>query len=353
MGKNKIKPIKLPADELAHKNCAIEWWYFNGNLKDKEGKEYSFMNCLFKAELSKMPKPFAILPNKPPLKNFYFSHSLLSDIDKKKFTHRTSPLSILSLDSFQKSLLFINYLNPILKNGYINCIIEKIDTKTYHIKNEDIELYLTPQKKPLLEGGKGFMDFGLSSTYYYSITNFRTEGKIKINDKWVEVTGKSWMDHQWSEKLSKKNEWDWFSIQLADNTEIVCFRYGNEKAKIYSADISLPNGTQKNCKEVEITPGKETWTSPVSKAVYPTSWHIKLPREKIELHLKARIQNQEMLFGSMSYWEGPLEVIGTYNNKKVKGKGFMELVGYNSKYSNIRYAKDEIQKALGVFLKNI
>jgi predicted secreted hydrolase len=257
------------------------------------------------------------------------------------------------LDSFKNPLLFINYLNPVLKNGYINCIIEKLNEKTYHIKNEEIELYFTSQKKPLLEGGEGFIDFDASTTYYYSLTNLQTTGKIKIKDEWIEVSGKSWMDHQWAQKLSEKNEWDWFSIQLENNVEIVCFRYGNEKVRVCSADISYPNGKQKNFKNIEITPKKETWKSPVTKAVYPTSWQIKIPEEGIDLHLKARVKNQEMLFGAMSYWEGPSEINGMFENKKIRGRGFMELVGYPSQYNNVKYIRDEIKKTASRFLANV
>jgi hypothetical protein len=42
----------------------------------------------------------------------HFSHSLITDLNNKKFHHRLAPLSIISEDSFSKPLLYINYLNP-------------------------------------------------------------------------------------------------------------------------------------------------------------------------------------------------------------------------------------------------
>jgi hypothetical protein len=56
-----------------------------------------------------------------------------------------------------------------------------------------------------------------------------------------------------------------------------------------------------------------------------------------------------MLFGSINYWEGPLAVTGMFNKKKVSGDGFMELVGYPSKYSNTQYIKDEISETADQF----
>ncbi len=340
------KPIKFPEDESAH-DYTVEWWYFNGHLKDILGNEYSFMKCLFKVDVKKVKIPFL---SRVPLKTSYFSHSLVSDITHKSFYHKITPFSVISDDSFSKPLLFINYLNPEIKNGYINCVIEKTDGSTYHIKNEDIDLALISTKEPLLEGGNGFLDLRSKTTYYYSLTNLKTEGRIRIKNRWVDVTGKSWMDHQWANASYSRDKWDWFSVQLNDRTEIVCCRYDDGKTKTYFADISYPNGTQEHFKEIEMISFGESWTSPKSKAVYPLSWKIKIPAKNIQLDLTTRIDDQEMLFGSINYWEGPLRADGRFNGKKVSGVGFMELVGYSSNYSNIKYIRDEMGRTANRFV---
>jgi len=339
------KPIKFPEDESAH-DYIVEWWYFNGHLKDALGNGYSFMNCLFRVDVKKVKIPFL---STIPLKTSYFSHSLISDLKQKRFFHRIAPFSVISDDSFSKPLLYINYINPEIKNGYINCVIEKIDELKYHLKNEDIDLILTSVKKPLLEGGKGYLDLHSKTTYYYSLTNLKTEGCIKIKDKWVDVTGKSWMDHQWADASYSKDRWDWFSVQLDDDTEMVCCAYDDGKVKTYFADISYSDKRQEHYKEVEITSLNERWTSPKSKAIYPLAWRIKIPAKNINLNLTAKIESQEMLFGSINYWEGPLRVKGSFDGEKVTGVGFMELVGYPSQYGNVKYINDEIGKMASRF----
>src|ERR1035437_6928793 len=97
------KPIRFPEDESAH-DYIVEWWYFNGHLIDKDDNEYSFMDCLFKVDVKKVKIPFL---SKVPLKTSYFSHSLLSDLNNKKFTHRIAPFSLISEDSFSKPSLYI------------------------------------------------------------------------------------------------------------------------------------------------------------------------------------------------------------------------------------------------------
>ena len=336
----KYKKIKFPEDESAHNNI-IEWWYFNGNLKDKKDNKYAFMNCLFKVDVNKVKIPFL----KVPFKTAYFSHSLLSDIKENKFYPEVNPLSVVSIDSFSKQLLFINYAIPSLK-GHINYVIESPEKSKYHIKTKDLDLIMTSTKKPLLEGGKGFVDLKPEKTYYYSLTNLQTKGKIKIKNKWIDVTGKSWMDHQWADVSYGQNKWTWFSIQLQNNMEIVCFEYDNGKNKTYSASISYPDNKQKHFSEVEFKALGKKWKSEKTGTIYPLSWEIKIPEEKITLKVESLINNQEMNFGTINYWEGALNVKGQIDKKKIKGEGFMELVGYPSDYTKIKFLKEEASWAL-------
>jgi predicted secreted hydrolase len=333
-----IKPVKFPEDESAHE-CIVEWWYFNGHLKDSVGREYSFMDCLFKVDLKRVKAPFW---SWLPLKLLYFSHSLLSDLSRVSFQHRITPFSLISEDSFTKPLLFANYINPEIGTGYVNCVIEKTAESTYHLKNEDADLTLVSTKPPLLEGGAGYVDLGPRSSYYYSLTNLKTSGRIKVGDEWVEVTGKSWMDHQWSQASYAKTHWDWFSIQLDDNTEMICCSYFDDLTRLNFADVSYPDGTQEHLKDVEILPGERQWHSPKSQANYPLSWRVRVPSKGVDLNLETRMENQEMLFGAVNYWEGPLRVEGSFGGQPVQGVGFMELVGYPSKYGTVDYIGDEI-----------
>ena len=68
----KYKPIKFPGDESVH-DYIVEWWYFNGHLKDEQDNEYSFMDCLFKVDIKKVKIPF--LSNIPLKDIIFFSFS--------------------------------------------------------------------------------------------------------------------------------------------------------------------------------------------------------------------------------------------------------------------------------------
>jgi len=334
------KKINFPKDEQSHNNI-IEWWYFNGNLEDEKGNEYAFMNCLFKVDVNRVKIPFL----KSPFKTSYFSHSLLSDIKNKKFYPEVNPISIVSTDSFSKQLLFINYTNPSIK-GYTNYVIESLNKSVYHIKTKDLDLTLASTKQPLLVGGKGFVSLNPEKTYYYSLTNLKTQGQIRINGKWINVIGKSWMDHQWADVPYQKDntKWTWFSIQLQNDMELVCFEFDNSKKKTYLASVSYPNNIQKHFSDVQFKSLGKKWKSKKTETIYPLSWEIKIPKENLTLEVEALVNNQEVNFGTINYFEGPLKVKGKIGEEKIEGKGFMELVGYPANYTKIKFLKDEFKE---------
>jgi len=338
-----LKPIQFPQDENAHHNI-IEWWYFNGHLKDNQGKKYAFMDCLFKADVKKVKIPFL---KKIPYRNIYFAHSLLADIDRQKNEREIQYLTFISKDSFCRPQLFINYYNPLeLVGNYTNYAIEKIAPKKYRIKTQNFDLTLESTKTPLLEGGEGHIKVRGRKSYYYSLTNLRVNGLIKIKEKYLQVNGKAWMDHQWADVSYSHDQWDWFSIQLNNNTEIMACRYSDSKGQDLLVDIINDKGRQISVKDLVIVPGKEKFKSKLTKAEYPLSWDIHIPSQKISLKARALIKKQEMVFGTINYWEGPLIISGSFKGKQVRGQGFAELVGYPSQYNNISLVRGKIKNIL-------
>jgi len=307
MDKKKKPKINLQKDELPHENCTVEWWYFNGFMNSKKRK-YAFMNCLFRTNLKK-----SINLLKIPLQDFYFSHNILYDLSSGKIKKEIIPFVILSPKSFEKNL-FVEYYCPIFKNYGIHKIFRK--GKNIFLQNDYYQVSLMESKNPLYENGTGFINLGEKSTYYYSYTNLKLIGKIGSEI----VTGKAWYDRQWSRQGATNDSWLWFSLQLPDNTEIVCFDYKGKKL----ANIIYENGQQETCK-VNFKPIGEEWTNPRTKISYNLEWEIKIRNSIIgNLTFKTRpfIKDCEVSFGSIHYWEGPVKV--SFNGKRALG--FMEYV---------------------------
>lgn len=355
----KIKPIKLPRDN-GHHDFYIEWWYFNGHLQDKKGNQYAFMDCFFKINSKKVHAPH-ILPNiiEDYLKNgeyIHFAHSILSDISKKKVYKDIQNISLISKDSFKKKLLYINYKDPIVLDNFSNSEIIETSPNNFYLKTKNFNLELENNKKPLLENGKGYEGTPEYGSYYYSLSNFSVKGDLNINGKEIEVEGKAWMDHQWANTVYKKDKWTWFSIQLENNTEIVCIDYEKGGAKDINIIIDMidKNEKQSHYKKAKMVPNKgKYWKSLETKARYPLAWQIKIPEAKIVLETEAILKDQEMIFGPMNYWEGPIKVVAKINSKKTKGKGFMELVGYPSDYNFFILIGKELEKNISNKIKKV
>lgn len=345
-----FEPVDLKKDHNAHKNI-IEWWYFNGHLKDKNDRRYSFMNCLFQADLQRVNLPFLRkIPFKKYAANFlpyaHFAHSSVSDLTSKQIHKTIQNISLVSRDSFHGPRLFINYIDPLIVQGYVNSEIVQTDDNTFRLKTEMLNLELTAKKPVLLEQGKGYVTVRGRDSYYYSFTDLRARGILNINNKIVNVEGKAWMDHQWADVPYSKDVWTWFSFQLDNGTDIMCAEYRDKTGSTFLVDIM--DATCKTCHfdRLIIKPGKEKWTSPDTKAEYPLDWIVEIPDRKISISAKALMEKQEMIYGAINYWEGPLEVTATIRGKKVKGVGFAELVGYPSDYNFVMLAMKQLHKSI-------
>jgi len=346
-----FRPIDFSRDHNAHKNI-IEWWYFNGHLQDKNGNPYSFMNCLFQADLKRVELPFLRkIPFKKYAANFlpyvHFAHSIISDIKRQKNYKEVQNISLVSRDSFGKGNLFINYIDPFIVRGYVNNEIVQTGPETFRLKTETIDLMLTARKPVLLEQGKGFIDVCGRKSYYYSFTHLHAKGTITVENKTIEVEGKVWMDHQWADVAYSKDKWTWFSFQLENGLDIMCAEYRDKKEATLLVDMIDANGKAEHFNRLTVTPGKELWKSKNTRAEYPLNWTIEIPDKDILIEARSTMKDQEMIYGAINYWEGPLSVTATINGEKIKGVGFQELVGYPSDYNFVMLAMKDLQKKLG------
>ncbi len=343
------KKLSFPEDHKQH-DATIEWWYYNGHLQDAEGNKYSFMDCLFRADIERAKIPY--LSNLPLGKVFgkgrhaYSAHSILTNIALNRNHKELQHASIVSNDSFVGERLFVDYIDPIIMHGFVNNIIEETGDDIFHIKTSYVDLKLESRKPMLLENGNGFVTVCGRGSYYYSLTDMETSGSILFEGKRIEVTGRSWMDHQWSDATVKLDKWSWFSLQLDDGTDIMCCEYDNGKTVDYLVDIISKSGKSHHFKSLIVKRGSEVWKSEKTSAVYPMTWDIEIPEFDAKFKVTSQVTDHEMIFMAINYWEGPIEVEGMIGGKEVAGTGFMELVGYPADYHYLLSFGKEVGKKL-------
>ena len=351
-----IKPVILPKDNGPH-DLVVEWWYFNGHLKDGKGKKYSFMDCFFKVNLAKVNiphfAPHLIESHFKKGEYIHFAHSVVSDISKSKSYKEIQNISLVSDDSFKKDLLFISYRNAHLFGENLNSKIIETSPNNFHLQTKILDLTLVSEKKPILEGGHGYVGTPNSGSYYYSFTDMKVKGKINMKGKDIKVSGTAWMDHQWANAVYKKDKWTWFSFQFENGTEIMCVEYDTEIGADILIDIIDKDGVQKQYKKAILKPRGKSWKSKKTKASYPLSWDIIIPEANMTIQAEALMKDQEMIFGQINYWEGPMKATLSMKSKKFKGEGFMELVGYPSDYNYLILEGKEIEEKILKQVKDI
>ena len=230
-----------------------------------------------------------------------------------------------------------------LKN-WLAQIRSNIQTLTAKTDDFTIKLSLDPAKAPVAHGNSGYSRKGRrpeSASCYYSFTRLDANGSLIIKGKRYEVKGLAWMDHEFSSAPLEPDlsGWDWFSLQLDNNTELMVYMLRQDDGEYSPASsgtfVDTRGEVQHLSKEMIQVQILDVWKSPHSAAVYPAKWHIRIKPLQLDLHIVPNVADQEMLTPEstrVTYWEGSVSIAGTSNGKQVSGAGYVELTGYAKKF---------------------
>ena len=216
------------------------------------------------------------------------------------------------------------------------------DSHTLRARTADFafDLRLQPAKPPILHGQAGYIRKGSTAeraSCYYSLTRLKTNGMLRIHGKTVSVEGLSWMDHEFSTASLEAGVvgWDWFSLQLSDQSELMLYLLRNQNGQLNPASSGTYIGRSGVPRHLTLEDFRvaalEQWKSPRSGAVYPVAWHLKIDPLAMELSIAANLSDQEMVTTSttgVTYWEGSVSATGSVSGKAVRAEGYVELTGY-------------------------
>jgi predicted secreted hydrolase len=196
-----------------------------------------------------------------------------------------------------------------------------------------LDLNMKSLKAPMLVGGDGYIEIGNGFTFYYSLTRMDVSGTIGVHGQEETVTGLGWIDHQWGSFLDDPVSWEWFSIQLDDDREIMAADVwvNGQPVGSYSDGMNLYDG---QCSldvlpDYDITP-YQWWTDPVSGKTYATAWTVEEPIGEVYLDVVAEFPEHAIHLPDISpppptFWEGPCTVTGTIEGEPVSGRAYAEL----------------------------
>ena len=318
-----LPPMRFPQDEAPHHDLT-EWWYYTGHLAGVDAlgvsRAYGFELTVFQTLRGDLPP-------------YYAAHYAVTDLGRGQF-HFDDRAEVGSSANVSSSGGAAGFNLSV--GGWHMQGLDGSDALSASIPDYVITLGLRALKPVVLHGGTGLLSEGLSGySYYYSRTRMAITGTMLDHGVNVPVTGLAWMDHQWGNFVPLAGGgWDWFSLQLDDNTDIMLYvlrdirhqpvgEFGTYVAPDGSYSMIPPSAI--------VTTALSTWTSPVTGGIYPAGWEVAVASANLQIRLTPLLADQEVVAShstETAYWEGAVVISGSKGGHAVSGEGYVELTGY-------------------------
>ena len=319
------KVFDFPRDHYPHEDFKIEWWYLTTNLKDQSGVEYGIHWTLFRQAMNPHHNPSGWQSNQT-----WMAHTAISTPDGFSFSQR-----------FARGGIGQAGVSNMTKNGTFEAWIDdwawrsqsqspfpaRLSAST---ENSTFDLSLESESGWVLQGNDGFSqksDLGQAS-YYYSQPFVDIEGTILLSGKLIEVSGKGWLDREWSSQPLASNQagWDWISLHLNDGSALMVYQLRHDSGEHYISGSWVTEDGQRvlldpdnlSLSEIKTT----TLQLPDDDRRLPLHWRISVPSLGLQLEVEG-FRPDSWLETVFPYWEGPVKVSGTHT-----GSGYLELTGY-------------------------
>ncbi len=325
------RALVFPEDHGAHNRYRTEWWYFTGNLLDTTGHHFGYQLTFFRLALTAEP---SVSKSNWRSNQMYMAHFTVTDVQHnrfytaERFSRAGNGLAGAERDKFHVWLY--NW----------SATVQDASDASIHIAAQAgdfaVALHLQALKPLVKQGQRGYFRKGSepdNASYYYSYTRMVTDGTIILHGNKFAVHGLSWMDREWgtSSMSPQQTGWDWFALQLNDNSELMYYRLRRNDGlsdKHSGGTLFLADGGRRELQYRDVMIEElDKWTSLVSGITYPILWHLSIPASKLELDIVPLIKNQELNV-SYRYWEGAVRVKGTKDGQPIDGQGYVELTGY-------------------------
>ena len=323
---------QFPRDHFNHPDYQTEWWYYTGNLRSADGHKFGFELTFFRQGVGRGQTQNSVWE----IQDIYLAHFALSDIDGGRFHHTER------VNRSGPGLAGVSAQTAKVWNG--NWLVQWTGNQQQLqaiAQNFAVRLAMSSRKPPVIHGKDGVSQKSAGAghaSHYISFTRLLTTGTIELDGRISKVEGTAWMDHEFFTHQLDINQsgWDWVSLQLDDNTELMLYRFRHKEGTVDSFSAGTYIDTEGKpsylgVADFSMQPEKETYTSPDTHAVYPIAWHIAVPSLGLDLQLTTPLKSQELVSGigpELSYWEGTVTVGGSRDSKPAKGVGYLEMTGY-------------------------
>jgi predicted secreted hydrolase len=326
--------LRFPRDHGAHLEARTEWWYATGWAGTEAEPRYGFQLTFFRSRTGLAEG----LASRFAARQLLFAHAAITDLGAQRHLHAQriarwsgdAPTALAAASTADADLRVERWTL-------------RRDGKGWHAalpaQGFAIALKLQPTQPLLLQGEAGFSRKGpdeAQASEYYSEPQLAASGTLALEGRRVPVSGRAWLDHEWSDALLHADAvgWDWIGIDLFDGSALTAFRLRRADGSALWAGGSLRGaGATTDRASTTFAPDAvrfaagRRWTSPATQARYPVQWQIDTPAGAFEV--RALMDAQELDSRASTgavYWEG-LSELRDAQGRRV-GLGYLEMTGY-------------------------
>ena len=320
------KQLQFPRDFGSHLDLRTEWWYITGHATSDKGRVFGFQVTFFRSRVEAtqaMRSHFAA-------KQLVFAHTALTDLEGRSLLHDQRMARTAGGQAFASETdtdLRLRNWSLVRRSGQYHALIAA--------EGFTLDLQFTPTQPVLLQGDKGLSRKGpepAQASYYYSVPQLATQGRIVLQGRSLAVKGTAWLDHEASDALMHPEAvgWDWIGMNLDDGAALTAFHLRRTDGSTLWAGGSLRTaaGVLRVFQANEVRfEAQSHWLSPHTQARYPTRWRVHTPAGSFTV--QALLDDQELDSRSSTgavYWEGLSDLLGAQGQRV--GRGYLEMTGY-------------------------
>jgi len=326
------QPLRFPFDHGAHPDFRSEWWYATGWLRLPDGAPLGFQTTFFRIRSGiGEHNASAFAP-----RQLIVAHAAIADPRHGRLRHdqRTarSGFGRAGCESGRTKVWVGEW-------RFEQQFEQRGERYLATVEGTDFAyaLSLTPDGPPMLNGAAGFSAKAPDprhASYYYSRPQLAVSGTVTLDGRKQAVSGRAWLDHEWSSELLPEGAqgWDWIGLNLDDGGALMAFRLRSADGGALWLAATLrtaTGGTQTLPPEAVAFEPLRQWHSPRTGIAYPVEWRVRIgPRT---LLLRPLLDDQELdSRGSTGtvYWEGAVRVS---EHEREIGRGYLEMTGYGER----------------------
>lgn len=315
------KVLEFPRDHGQHPGYRIEWWYLTANLRDGTGAAWGVQWTLFRQAMAPGAEQGGWAS-----RQLWMGHAAVTNAETHRYAEKFARGGI--GQAGVEVQLFQAWIDSWQMRGLDKFSAQNAAPMAVTASGADFSYALTLEAdRPLVlqgDGGYSKKSERGQASYYYSQPYYRASGVVMLGDKQVAVTGRAWMDREWSSQplASDQTGWDWFSLHLGSGEKVMLFRLRQRDGRNYFAGNwidSSGRSTPLMANSIAMTPMGFT---EIEGRKLPTSWTVTIADRGLKID-SVPLNAKSWMGTRFAYWEGPISFRGSHS-----GIGYLEMTGY-------------------------